>query len=221
MAYSDPISSQDLHAVAEQIASAIESGVVVSIPRDTLTPLSLGRTLAVWGLKPRVVDAVRDGFVPRTLDDWAQPAGRWHHQIKFDKDSRAFARSLSPSAEYVEGMPPEARDATLNAGASISQLSVSPTAEKIERAVNWVEQNPQRDPGRYGLNAPYEPLVRLLETSVYRTMALLLVAESERSVRLLVVEAPASYEGLKEGKFLEPTEFLKALTAVRLPRGIT
>jgi hypothetical protein len=214
MVHNDPISSKALNAVAEQIASAIQSGVVMGIPRSTLTPLALGRTLAVWGLKPRVVEAVGDGFSPRTLDDWARPLNRWHHQIKLDQDSGAFARSLWPSANPVE---PSAEESV----ASLRQLSVSPKAEKIERGILWVEQNPQRDPGCYGLSTPYEPLVRLLETSAYRTTALLLVAESEGTARVLVVDSPTGNEWPKEGEFFEPAEFLRALSAVRLPRGIT
>src|SRR5919199_6039584 len=111
MAYSDPISTETLRAVAEEVASVIESGSVVSLQRSTLPPLSLGATLAVWGLKPGVLDAVREGFVPRTLDEWARAVGRWHHQIKFDKDSRAFARSLSPAAEPAAAPSSETGDA--------------------------------------------------------------------------------------------------------------
>lgn len=214
MVYNDPISLKALNAVAEQIASAIESGMVINIPRSTLIPLSLGRTLAVWGLKPRVVEAVRDGFSPQTLDDWARPLGRWHHQIKFDQDSRAFARSLLSPAHSVE---PPAEETV----ASLRQLSISPKAEKIEQGLMWVEQNPQRDPSSYGLKQPYEPLVRLLETSAYRTTALLLVAESEGTARILVVDSPAGNEGPKEGQFFEPVGFLQALSAVSVPRGIT
>lgn len=214
MVHNDPISLKTLNAVAEQIASAVESGIVISIPRSTLTPLSLGRTLAVWGLKPRVVEAVGEGFNPRTLDDWARPLNRWHHQIKIDRNSSAFARSLSSPAESVE---PPAEESV----ASLRQLAVSPKAEKIEQGIKWVEQNPQRDPGSFGLSAPYEPLVRLLETSAYRTTALLLVVESEGSARVLVVDSPTRNKGPQEGQFFEPAEFLKTLSAVSIPRGIT
>src|SRR5215207_342162 len=125
MAYNDPISSQALRAVAEQIASAIESGLVAGISRRTLTPLALGSTLAVWGLKPRVVAAVREGFVPAALDDWAQPLNRWHHQVKFDRNSEAFARSLSAPSAPADEHPaePPAEPSAAQTLASLRQLS--------------------------------------------------------------------------------------------------
>lgn len=206
MARSDQISSQALHSVAEQIANTIQLGAMRSFPRDAAVPLSLGKTLALWVLKPGALEAFRQGKVPARLEDWAEPSDRWHHQIKFDKESRAFARSASRPADP--------------ATQPLSELAVSSVAEKIEQAVTRVEDEMQKDPDKFGLCAPYEPLIRLMEIPALRTTVLLLLNEEDGQARVLVVDSPPGSEGLDAGRLLTPEEFLGSLAAQSPPRGI-
>jgi hypothetical protein len=161
--------------------------------------LEMGVTLALWRLTPAAVD--RSGQEGADLAKLATPAGRWHHQIKFDDGDAAFARSRC-AGEASE--------------CSVDEIFVSPLAEQIAEAVELAETEFPGD----------DLLARLLTAPAYKVEALWFVnkAEAERRAEkggeLLIVTAPADIYGLAPLRRIAPHDFLEALRGAPVGLGL-
>lgn len=207
MAQTDPIAPAALNSISQQIAEAIQLTADIRFLADESVPPKLERTLALWGIRPDALSALMKGADPERLGDWAYPLERWHHQLKFDTENHAFARSKVSPESLAE--------------VEFRQLSMSAIAQEIERAIEWVEQNLQKEPAKYGLPSPYDPVIRLLEIPSSRVTALLLFDEAHDDTRILIIKALLGGDSLRPGTLLGSVEFLKLLAAQPSPRGIS
>src|ERR1044072_8047392 len=207
MAQTDQISPEALESITRQIAEAIRLPAEEETFTDasTATP-EVTRTLTVWGIKPEAMAALMEGADPEQLSDWAVPASRWHHQMKFNTETNAFARSIASPTNAAE--------------VELRQMSISARAEKIAHAIEWVEQELQKNPARYGLPSPYDPLIRLLDIPSRRVTALMLLDELHHGTHIVLVAARRGDNRLSEPRPLSEGEFLRFLAAQPTPVGI-
>lgn len=150
--------------------------------------LDLGENFAVWMLG---ADDVRRGAQTSIdLMELARNTGQWHHQIRFDGKSLAYARSM------LMGDEPESR--------SLCELSVSALAEEIQKALDWSDDE-----------VPDDYLMRLLIVPAYHVRAFWFISEKNRNSFVYVISAPAQLEKLQLNTQLRSHEFLKALDGAR------
>lgn len=123
----------------------------------------------------------------------ATDTGRWHLQIKFDGEARAFARSAAGEDK---------------SGASdVREFFASPLAVSIGRAVKWIDAH-----------VPERLRVRLLTVPSHSVEAFWLHDEAKDEGRVLVIEAPPSLQGLPTERLIGAHEFVEALARAR-PRA--
>jgi hypothetical protein len=206
MARTDPIPRVALISISEQIAESIQRKLDKRFFADEARPLTLGKTLAVWGIKPEALAALVAGTDPPELGDWARSLEHWHHQIRFNTESRAYARSRASLTK-----PDEVK---------LAEMGISPKAEMIQGAIEWVEKELQSNPEKHGLQSPYDPLVRLLEIPSRHVKALLLLDELHSDTHLLVIEAQPDNERLRPNAVLSQADFLKGIATHPYATGI-
>lgn len=90
--------------------------------------VDLGESFEVWTLPAGALDEFEKGL---DLPQIARPTGYWHHQIRSDQQARSFARSKPL------GSDPESW--------SLRELFVSPLAEEVGRAIDWIEERVPED----------------------------------------------------------------------------
>lgn len=206
MAQTDQIPPKALESITRQIAEVIQpSEEETLIAISTATPEVTG-TLTVWGIKPEAMAALTQGADPEQLKDWAEPSGRWHHQMTFGTEISGFARSKASPTDAAE--------------VELRQMSVSAKADKIARAIEWVEQELEKNPAKYDLPSPYDPLIRLLEIPSRRVVALILLDELHNDTHVALVATRAGGDSLSEPRLLSSVEFLKFLATQPAPKGI-
>jgi hypothetical protein len=99
-------------------------------------------------------------------------------------------------------------------------MSVSARADKIARAIEWVEQELQKNPAKYGLPSPYDPLIRLLEIPSRRVVALMLLDQLHDDTHIALIATRAGGDSLSQPRLLSSGEFLKFLATQPAPKGI-
>jgi hypothetical protein len=206
MARTDSMSRAALISISKQIAEAIRLVPDKRFYADEAAPLKLGTTLTVWGITPEALAALTEGVDPRELRTWTQWTEFWHHQILFNTKSRAYA---------VSQASPENPDEV-----TLAELGIAAIAEQIEEAIQRVENDLQRNPKKYDLRSPYDPLVRLLEIPSRRVTALLLLDEPHDDTHLLIIEAQFDDKDLTPGAVLEQVDFLKGIARQPFVPGI-
>lgn len=177
MAHADPFPTAALDVVSRQVGSRL-AGVV---PDDLIqnVPIELAESFAIWML---ALDATTRAN--EDLSHLARRTGRWHHQVRFGGQARAFAWSMPYGPDPTDW--------------SIEQVSFSPIAERIDAAVEWIDQN-----------VPDDPLVRLLVVPSYYLHAFWL--HQDEWDRVLVIDRPEQYERVPYGVLSAPGDFLEAL----------
>lgn len=190
MAHSDTLPIDTAKAIASQVGQRLAS---VATPARLAAPAGppgpdLGETFSVWVLG---LDAVTRSH--EDISKLAVQTGRWHHQIRYGGRPQAFARSV-PTGPKPDDW-------------AVTQLFESRVAERIDEAVDWVDQNVQGD-----------PLVRLLIMPAYYLHAFWLV-EPDQS-QLLVVDMPDGYTRLKYKTLYDPKIFLDHLAQEQHAQGI-
>lgn len=134
---------------------------------ETKPEVDLGESFEVWTLPAEARDEFERGL---DLPQIARPTGDWHHQIRSDKQARSFARSKPL------GSDPESW--------SLRELFVSPLAEEVARAINWVEEN-----------APADVEVRYLSVPQHQVDAFWFISDpahtqsAEWNNRILIISA--------------------------------
>ena len=151
----DVIAGQLAESLAQVIGASIHDSVRVE----------LAETFSVWMLG---LDRLSHGS--DDLATLASETGRWHHQIRIDYRTEAFARSR----------PTGKGDSNWR----ITEVFQSDLARKIDASVTWIDEKLEGD-----------PLVRLLTIPAYHLTAFWLSAEAGNQV--LIVDAPAYYSDLQ------------------------
>lgn len=206
MAHTDNISREALANVARQIADLVERGVETRLDVESAspdeaksesapeekTPLIIGDSFRICGLKGSALQNIGDGTAKGDLSEWVAPSDLFFHLILLQGKPKAFARSLSPSEDATE--------------ASLCQLNVSSLPELVEQAVEMIKQNQEHDPVVGG-----DPIVRLLEIPAYHLISLWLYDERRHESRVLNVVAPKRYAKLQPGRFLNTETFFEGL----------
>lgn len=190
MAHSDTLPIDTQKAIADQVGQRLASVVAAAqlpAPGGCGGPV-LGETFTVWVLG---LDAVTRSN--EDLGKLAVQTGRWHHQVRYGGRAQAFARSVPTG--------PNAGDWAL------TQLFESRVAERIDAAVDWVDQHVAGD-----------PLVRLLVMPAFHLHAFWLL-ENGRS-QVLVVDMPDGYTRLAYHTLYTPKEFLDALAREQHAQGV-
>lgn len=159
--------------------------------------IKMGASFAVWMLgADSVLLGARKGA---DLLDLAKATGHAHHQIKFDGQALAYARSLPLGDKPIDR--------------SLCELSVSALAEEIQKAMHWSDENVSDD-----------YLTRLLIVPAYHVRAFWFVKEDEEQALertanaetapesfVYILSAPARFRTLKPAQRLGSKDFLKAL----------
>ena len=163
MAHVDSLSEEVLEALAGQLGQSLAQIAGASIRDDAIVELT--ETFSLWmvGLDRLVVGS-------DDLREFAIQTGRWHHQIRVDFRTQAYARSRPLGVD-----PSSWR---------ITEVFKSELAKRIDASITWVDQNLEGD-----------PLVRLLTIPAYHLTAFWLVEETENQV--IIVDAPAYYGALE------------------------
>jgi hypothetical protein len=114
----------------------------------------------------------------------AVSTGQWHHQVRYDSQPKAFARSMPTGPADTDWQ--------------VTSLFESDIAKRIDEAIEWVDANVKDD-----------PLVRLLICPAYYVHAFWLLREGKS--QLLVVDMPRGFEHLKRLTLYSSKEFLERL----------
>jgi hypothetical protein len=141
--------------------------------------VELRETFAVWMLG---ADAVTKSTTD--IKRLALNTGQWHHQLAYDGQPRAYARSVPLGPRPTDW--------------SVRSLFESHIAQKIDEAIVWTDDNVQDD-----------ALVRLLICPAFYIHAFWLVRND--SSQILVVDMPDQFTHLKYVTLYTPQEFLKTL----------
>lgn len=182
MAHTENLSKDILASVANQIGSSMSSFTGPKLL--SATSIELTENFSVWSLG---ADSVCASAQTKTdLQQLAMPTGRWHHQVKFDGAAEAFARSTPLGADPNSW--------------SLREFFVSPIAEKIDKTVDWVDQNTSDD-----------FLVRLLIVPAYQIHAFWLTEDGEANSYVVIVDAPVQYETIQPFHLYKSQEFLDNL----------
>lgn len=144
MANTNQLPLDVLEVVAQQIGARLGnfSHNNTLFPTESLSneqpPVNLGETFEVWSLPPDALEEIAKGV---DLSAVARQTGIWHHQIRSNNEARSFARS-KPLGATADSW-------------SLRELFVSPLAEHMSQAIDWVEASvPANIEVRY-LNLPH------------------------------------------------------------------
>lgn len=179
MPHTEPIPDPALDVVANEVA--------VRLPR--LLGVAITSSFEVWRLSAGRISQSPSG----DLEALAEPTGRWHHQIALDGQPELYARSVPA---------PEAQRWT------VGEVTRSPTAKRIDAAIDWIDAYVRED-----------DLARLLEAPAYQLLAIWLVGDRGQG-RVLVVEAASRLAGLVAQQLRQESELLRRLRAVEPIVGI-
>lgn len=198
MPHSDSLSDMLQDSLAEQIGQLL--GCLYD-DRDPPPGLAeLRETFDLWMLE---LDMLTYGAAQKLrLDALTRRLDRYHHQITISGNAVAFARSTVTTRQ-----PARAR---------LEELFVSPLAQKIDRAIDWIDEE-----------ATGEPLVRLLVVPAFYLHAMWLVYP-DRESSVLVVDAaglpptafPAFLNGLRAEQLHGDDAFLRALAGTAPAIGV-
>lgn len=190
-----------LDSIAQQVGELL--GDVAEPALLNAQPIELRETLEVGALG---LDALAHGNASgKSLSQLACPTGRCHHQITFDGNPAAFARS-SVSEEDCNPV--------------VEELFMSLLAAKLDAAMEWIDQN-----------VSGEPLARLLVVPARYLHALWLTDSANQTGQVLIVEIAGMPE-TKAGdvvnalqnpqayQLLEEHVFLKTLANIPAPMGV-
>jgi hypothetical protein len=178
MAHSDVLPDDVIDNLAAQIGS--EAGRTLGAAILQRKTIEMTESFSIWALGADLVTKV-----DVDLSQLARQTGRWHHQIKVDGKAESFARSMP--------LGPSATDW------SVRELFESEISQKIDDAIDWIDQNVQGD-----------PLVRLLIIPAYHLHAFWLLDGTLSQV--LVVDMPPSFTKLQYGRLYSSREFLETLS---------
>jgi hypothetical protein len=205
MAVTEQLPADVLQSVAEKIRTRLGSptiqpevlnafaavGPAVEADETPLPAVELAETFAVWTLGAEALQNAAGA----ELAQLAQPTQRFHHQIKFAGEAKAFARTL-PLGEDAQSW-------------SVREFAMSPLADLTNQAIVLTDEQ-----------IPDDKVARLLLVPAYQVCALWFVNENglagtpavdEKEV--LIISAPEENNELRSGRFLSGRDFLKALTA--------
>lgn len=176
MAHADPFPSDVLGTVAAELGHQL---CTIGAPTDQGGTVEIRETFAVWFLG---ADAVTNASVD--IAELAVSPGQWHHQIWWDRQAKAFARSvpLGPA-------PTDWR---------VTALFESDIAKSVQEAIQWVDANVNGD-----------PLVRLLVCPAFYLHAFWLFGQE--GSQILIVDMPADFVYLKGQTLYSSGEFLRNL----------
>lgn len=153
---------------------------------------SIAESMQVWSLS---VDATTSLQMP--FRESAINTQRWHHQIRFNQVTTAFARTKR-----------ERKSADSKAERwRIVRLCDSPLARQIDIAIEWIEAN----------KLP-EGTVRLLDIPAYDVDAFWL--ESKGGDYVILISAPDAYEALEKQRVYKKKEFLDQLSQLPFIQGV-
>ena len=198
MPHAASVSEKHLNEIAGQVSGLIH--YVVDHEQLFNKSIELRETFEVWMLG---FDTIGYGAAHNVyLKVLARNLGRYHHQIMFGGIAEAFARSSVSTTD--PGLP------------TLEELFVSPLAQKIDQAIEWVDQWVSGD-----------PLVHLLFIPAYYLHAFWLIDANESSELLIVDVAgasPTDYEtilsGLQAEKLYTDSIFLQALAKTAPAMGV-
>lgn len=187
MPHTDRISEAALDDVAQEVGKRLPQLLGSELPPTTAVTITA--SFPVWNLSS---DRVEKGAgISDDLDALATRTGRLHHQIAVDGQPLLYARSvLDHDTRTVE------------------EVTVSPTAKRIDAAIDWIDAN-----------VPEDDLARLLEARAYHLLAIWLVGDGGKG-RVLVVEAANRLEDLVARQLHPESELLRRLRAVEPVAGI-
>jgi hypothetical protein len=185
MPHTDRISDAALDDVAQEVGKRLPRLLGSALPPTTAVTITA--SFAVWNLSSDRVEA----GVSDDLDALAARTGRVHHQIAVDGQPLLYARSvLDHDTRTVE------------------EVTVSPTAKRIDAAIDWIDAN-----------VPEDDLARLLEAPAYHLLAIWLVGDGGKG-RVLVVEAASRLADLVGLQLRPESELLRRLRAIEPVGGI-
>jgi len=178
MTVKDDLPDQVLDSISHQIGMLLP-GLLQRQPAPPVS-VALAESFEVWTLDlPKAVDALEPLAFP------VRKARYWHHQVLFDGEVKAHAKSqMSPSQQ-----------------ARVLQVSISPLAKKIDAAIEWVE-SPERE---WATSDLVHVQLLAVESLLIYTFRLV------EPKKVYVIDAFPGFVNLQPGQLLDEVGFLAAL----------
>lgn len=206
MTHPDKVPSALIDQVAREVAefayktssqpgSTFEAG-----PLDIATAPRITSTLTVWSLKPDVLEKLAQTKLEGDLSEWAQQTPLLHHQVEWLNQPAGFVRSQrEPLYEK-----------------SVVQINISSSESPLHGVLEAVTENKFNEEDFMDS----DPVMRLLEIPSYQITAIWLFDQLGRESRIKVSSAPKRYEGLRQNRLLDSSEFFNALRTGGPLRGV-
>jgi hypothetical protein len=212
MAHAEDVSQELLVRVSQEVGAWLDARAVAQFKQaaglsdSSVAPLAkadpaaqtvasalpnfwLNETFAVYTLGAD--DIIHGQQTGADLLSLAEPADRYHHQIRVDNQAVGFARTTIATDEN---------------GQSLCQLYLSELAPAIDAAIDWLDQLATTDQAF----ADSDPLVRLLFVPAFYVYAFWLIKEQGESSDVLVIKSPVSLQNLPTDRVISSQEFLAA-----------
>lgn len=176
MASVQPLPAEVLDFVAKQIGTRLSERATRAIKSGE--PIEIGESFPIWMVG---VSSLNE----ESLEESAFHTGYWHHQIRHGDRVLEFAKSrpLGPSADDWR----------------LEEVVESPIAERIDRAIQWIDDTVRED----------EP-VRLLVIPAYFVHAFWI--GRDWYTRILLIDRPESLSGLEHDRLYSWPEFQHILS---------
>lgn len=206
MTHPDKISPKLIKQVAREVAefayktSSQPGSLPEAAPLDFATVPRIASTLTIWSLKSSALEKLAQTELEGDLSEWAQQTPLLHHQVEWSNRPAGFVRSQrEPLYEK-----------------SVVQINISASESPLHRVLEAVTEN-KFDEEDFMAS---DPVMRLLEIPSYQITAIWLFDEPRRESRIKVSSAPKRYEGLRQNRLLDSSEFFNALRTGGPLRGV-
>lgn len=201
MAHLDTIAPEQLRKVSDEISSLIFQPVAHPLDLEMVepesaqpaeeTPVHLNPTMTTWKLKPEAFAVLAQTVPDGDLVDWVQPTDLLYHQIRFNDQLVASARSWSKPSESP----------------ALAQIGVTTDfSSRVDETIKFIEQ--QSESSAFMRD---DPVARLLEIPSHQVFVIWLYVERRRESRVVVVQVPEERNALQSTTFLTSQDLFQAL----------
>ena len=159
LVFKPALSLLDIEAVDQESAQPAEA-----------SPLLLNPTMTIWKLKAETFAVLARTVPDGDIADWVEPTNLLYHQIRFNDELVASARSWSAPAE----------------SSALAQIGTATNfSARVDDAISFIEQ--ENESTEF---LKYDPVARLLEIPSHQVFGIWLYVEQRNESRVVVAQAP-------------------------------
>jgi hypothetical protein len=201
MAHLDTIPPEQLRKVSDEISSLVFKPAVQPFDLELVdreigppaeeSPVHLNPTMTIWKLKTETFAVLARTVPEGDLVDWVEPTNLLYHQIRFNDELVASARSWSKPSELP----------------ALAQIGVTTDfSSRVDETVKFIEQ--ENESSAFMKD---DPVARLLEIPSHQVFVIWLYVEKHRESRVVVVQVPEERNRLPLETFLTSQDLFQAL----------